>query len=466
MPTISLKETQETQETKKQEDKFASSVVAQADTAEGATPASALPADQADPPAGQADLTDRSQELSQAPAAEKTPETETKTSSMMDFFRKGSSSGKPTGKKKKDDKKSKKRKKSLLERLSAIGTVSSKEVVEFTRHLAVMLGAGVTIFEAILFLKDQTRNKVFRNRLESVIESLNNGQSLSNAMRRFPKIFPPIYTNIIQVGEKSGTLAQTMVDLADHLEDSEEFRRKVKGALIYPKIILGVMLTFIIILVLFVMPRILTIFNSLGADIPLATQITISVTNFINNHLLIIAGAIFGIGALIYVLFRNPAVQKWRDRIYIKAPLVGYIVRNYNTAQVSQHFGTLFASGITIVRCLEITSTVIKNKVFRSDIDYMIEKIKKGAALSQSFPEDSYFPPMFVKLFRVGERTGKLPHVIDYMKKYYKGLVDNDVKNITTIIEPVIMVLLGLMVAGLVVTVIGPIYQLISNVGQ
>lgn len=358
------------------------------------------------------------------------------------------------------------KKQSLFQRLSAIGTVSQKEVVEFTRHLAVMLGAGVTIFEAIKFLKDQSRNKVFKNRLEHVIESLNNGQSLSNSMKKFPKIFSSIYTNIIQVGEKSGTLAQTMVDLADHLEDSEEFKRKVKGSLIYPKIILSVMLTFIIILVLFVMPRILTIFNSLGAEIPLATRVTIAITNFINNNLgLIIGGAIVA-GIIVYLLLRNPKIQRSRDLLYLHFPLVGHIVLNYNTAQVSQHFGTLFASGITIVKALEITATVLKNKIFQEEIGYMIDRIKKGASLSQSFPEKSCFPPMFTKLIRVGERTGKLPHVVDYMKKYYKGLVDNDVKNITTIIEPVIMVLLGLMVAGLVITVIGPIYQLISNVGR
>ncbi len=364
------------------------------------------------------------------------------------------------------EKKPAKKKKSFFERLSSIGTISSKEVVEFTRHLAVMLGAGVTIFEAINFLKDQSVNKVFKSRLESILESMNNGQSLSNSMKKFPKIFPPIYTNIIQVGEKSGTLSQTMVDLADHLEDSEEFRRKVKGALIYPKIILTVMLTFIFILVLFVMPRILTIFNSLGAEIPLATQVTINVTNFINSNLLIIFVTLLALGVLIYILFRNPSVQRWRDLVYIRVPLVGHIVLNYNTAQVSQHFGTLFASGITVVKCLEITGTVIRNKIFREEINFMIEKIKKGAALSQSFPEKSYFPPMFVKMIMVGERTGKLPQVVEYMKKYYKGLVDNDVKNITTVIEPVIMVLLGLMVAGLVVTVIGPIYQLISSVGN
>lgn len=368
--------------------------------------------------------------------------------------------------KKELSKKALSKKKGLLARLSAIGTVSNKEVVEFTRHLAVMLGAGVTIFEAILFLKDQSRNKVFKDRLENIIESLNNGQSLSNAMKKFPKIFPPIYTNIIQVGEKSGTLAQTMVDLADHMEDSEQFRRKVKGALIYPKIILTVMLTFIFIIVLFVMPRILTIFNSLGAEIPLATRVTIGITNFINDNLTLIFVALIGLGFLIYVLFRNPNVQKWRDLAYIRMPLVGNIVLNYNTAQVSQHFGTLFASGITIVKCLEITGTVIRNKIFKEEIDYMIDKIKKGAALSQSFIERSHFPPMFIKLIRVGERTGKLPHVVEYMKKYYKNLVDNDVKNITTIIEPAIMVLLGILIAGLVITVIGPIYQLISNVGR
>jgi type II secretory pathway component PulF len=374
---------------------------------------------------------------------------------------------------KEKDKKAKKsgpkksgKKKGLIKRLSAIGTISQKEVIEFTRHISVMLGAGVTIFEAIKFLKEQSRNKVFANRLDSIIESLNNGNSLSGAMRKFPKIFPPIYVNIISVGESSGTLPQTMTDLADHLEESEKFKRKVKGALIYPKIIIGVMLAFIVILVLFVMPRILTIFKSLGAEIPLATRVIIAITNFVNNNLVLIFSVIFGGGIFLYILFKNPAVKRWRDLLYIKIPFVGHIVLNYNTAQVGQHFGTLFASGITVVKCLNITSSVVANRVFQDEIKYMVEKIQNGASLSQSFKEHSEFPPMFIKLIKVGERTGKLPHVIDYMKNYYKSLVDEDVKNITTIIEPVIMVLLGLMVAGLVVTVIGPIYQLISNVGQ
>jgi type IV pilus assembly protein PilC len=359
-----------------------------------------------------------------------------------------------------------KKKKGLLERLNEIGTVSQKEVVEFTRHLAVMLGAGVTIFEAVVFLKDQMRNKVFQARLESVIESLNNGQPLSVSMHKFPKVFPSIYVNIVRVGEQSGTLSQTMLDLADHLEDSEQFKRKVNGALIYPKIILAVMVTFIFVLALFVMPRILTIFTSMGAKIPLPTQVMIAVTKFINTHLVAILGTMFGVGVAIYFALKNKGVRRWRDLMYIKMPMVGYIILNYNTAQAAQHFGTLFASGIPIIRCLEITESVMGNLVFQDEMKYMIGRIKNGASFSSSFPEDSHFPPMFVKMIRVGERTGKLPHVIEYMKTYYKGLVDNDVKNITAIIEPVIMILLGLMVTGLVVTVIGPIYQMISNVGK
>jgi type IV pilus assembly protein PilC len=354
----------------------------------------------------------------------------------------------------------------FFKRLESIGTVSPREVVELTRHLSVMLGAGVTIFEAVIFLKDQIPNKVFKARLESVVESLNNGQPLSSAMSRFPKVFPPIYTNIIRVGEQSGTLSQTMLDLADHLEDTEQFKRRVNGALIYPKIILGVMLTFIFILALFVMPRILTVFKSLGADLPLSTKVIIAMTTFVNQHLLLILVTIFGLVAFVYFLMKLPSVRLWRDFTYLHLPLVGPTILNYNTAQVSQHFGTLFASGIPIIRCLEITQSVMANKAFQDEMGYMVDRIKNGASLSQSFPEKSNFPPMFVKMIRVGERTGKLPHVIEYMKKYYKGLVDNDVGNITAIIEPVIMILLGLMVTGLVVTVIGPIYQLISNIGK
>ncbi|MFH0838357.1 MAG: type II secretion system F family protein [Patescibacteria group bacterium] len=363
------------------------------------------------------------------------------------------------------EKKAKIKKRSLIERLNEIGTIKDKEVVEFTRHLSVMLSAGVTIFEAINFLKEQTGNKVFAVKLGRVIESLNNGQSLSSSMKKFPKIFPDIYTNIISVGEHSGTLSETMLDLANHLEESDNFKKKVKGALVYPKIILLVMGAFMIVLFFFVMPRILTIFESLHADIPATTQFVIIITNFFRNNIILILLSIAGIYTLSKMIIKNPEVRFRRDLMYIKMLLVGKIVLNYNTAQLSQHFGTLFQSGLTIVKCLEITSTVLKNHVFRDEIQYMAEKIKKGASFSQSFKDDSEFPPMFIKLIKVGERTGKLPYVIDYMKSYYQGLVDSDVKNITTIIEPVIMVLLGLMVAGLVVTIIGPIYQLISNVG-
>lgn len=358
-----------------------------------------------------------------------------------------------------------KKKKSLLQRLGEIGTISRKEVIEFTRHLSVMLGAGVTIFEAIKFLKSQSQNKVFQARLEDIIESLNNGQSLSNSMHKFPKIFPDIYVNIVHVGEQSGNLPETMNDLAEHMEDADKFRQKVKGALIYPKIILGVMVTFILVLVLFVIPRIMTIFKSLGAEIPFATRMVIGFTEFVNNHFALIVAVVFGASSAIYLFLKNPKIRRYRDLFYVKAPLFGHIVLNYHTAQVGQHFGTLFASGITILKCLEITASVVDNLVFREEIEAMIQKIRGGVSLSQSFDENTHFPPMFVKLINVGERTGKLPQVIDYLKNYYKGLVDTDVKNITTIIEPAIMVFLGLMVAGLVITVIGPIYQLISNVG-
>jgi len=359
-----------------------------------------------------------------------------------------------------------KKKKGLLKFLSEIGTIPQKEVIEFTRHLSVMLSAGVTIYEAVGFLKDQTKNKVFKNCLENILESLNNGQSLSAAIKKFPKTFPEIYINIIHVGEQSGTLPQAMDDLSNHLEENAQFKSKVRGALIYPKIILSVMMAFILILVLFVMPRILTIFSSLGAEIPTGTKIIINVTEFVNKNIGFIFLAIVGFIVLIRFLIKHEKVKRIRDFLYLKMPFVGKIVLNYNTAQVSQHFGTLFASGITIIKCLEITKMVIVNKIFQEEVGYMIKKIKNGFSLSQSFKDKSYFPPMFIKLIRVGERTGKLPHVIDYMKTYYRGLVDNDVKNITTIIEPIIMVLLGCMVAGLIITVIGPIYQLISNVGQ
>ena len=358
------------------------------------------------------------------------------------------------------------KKKGLWERMGEMGTVQQKEVVEFTRHLAVMLSSGITIFEAVTFLQSQTKNKVLFARLGVILESLNNGQSLSSSMKRFPKIFPEIYTNIVGVGEQSGTLPETMIDLAEHLEESERFKKKVGSAMIYPKIIGTVMILFLGVLFFFVMPRILTIFNSLNAEIPPATKFIIWLTDFMKKNVIGIVATAIGIVVGNKMLFKNKTAQKKRDFVYLKIPVVKRIMINYNTAQVAQHFGTLFNSGLTIVKCLEITASVIKNQLFQDEVSAMVEKIKKGSSLSQSFLEKTWFPPMFIKLIKVGERTGKLSYVVNYMKDYYKELVDGDVKNISVIIEPVVMVLLGLMVAGLVVTVIGPIYQLISNVSQ
>jgi len=357
-------------------------------------------------------------------------------------------------------------KKSLIDRLNEIGTIPQKDIINFTRHMSVMISAGVTVFETLEFLIEQTKNKVFKSKLNIVLKNLNNGQSFSSSISKFPKIFPSIYVNIVRVGEESGTLPNSMKDLADSLEENANFKRKVKGALIYPKIIGVVMLGFIMVLALFVMPRILKIFESLGSEIPFSTRVIIWLTDFINNHFLLIIMVIVGIIISIHYILKNKYIAKKRDLLYIKAPVFGKIVLNYNVAQITHHFNTLFASGITIVKCLEITKNVINNQIFKEEIGFMIDKIKNGSSLADSFKNNSYFPSMIIKLFKVGERTGKLQYVIDYVSGYYHNLVDNDVKDITTIIEPLIMVTLGLMVAGLIITVIGPIYKLISNVAN
>lgn len=358
------------------------------------------------------------------------------------------------------------KKKSLIDRLNEIGTIPQKDIIDFTRHMSVMISAGVTVFETLEFLIKETKNKVFKSKLKIVLKNLNNGQSFSSSISKFPKIFPSIYVNIVRVGEESGTLPSSMKDLADSLEESAAFKRKVKGALIYPKIIGLVMFGFMMVLALFVMPRILKIFESLDAEIPFSTRVIIWLTGFINDYFLLIIAIIVGFLVFIHYIFKNKYVSKKRDLFYLKTPMFGRIVLNYNVAQITHHFNTLFASGITIVKCLDITKNVINNQIFQEEIDCMIDKIKNGSSLSESFRENSYFPSMIIKLFKVGERTGKLQDVIDYVSKYYHDLVDNDVKDITTIIEPVIMIVLGLMVAGLIITVIGPIYQLISNVAS
>lgn len=354
--------------------------------------------------------------------------------------------------------------KSFLAYLDSVGTVPIKELAMFTRHLAVMSTAGVTLVESLNFLKENSNSGRLKVILEEVIEQIKNGESLSKCLGKYPSVFSETYINMIKVGEQSGTMSKGLNDLAEKIESDQELKSKIKGAMIYPIIVFTAMFGLGGVLAFFVMPRIMKMFDAFNVKLPLTTRAIIAVTKFINNHPIGIIVAMIGIFVALKIILGLKVVKPYLHRFIMKAPIVGKISHNLNTTRVCGTLATLLASGVTITKSIQITADSIENIIVKNELNAIVHKIENGATLSQGFSKSSeIFTPMVPKMISVGERTGELTEILDYLNKYYRKEVDNSIKNLSTAMEPLIMVILGIMVAVIVISVIGPIYQLTGS---
>lgn len=354
--------------------------------------------------------------------------------------------------------------KSLIQYLDSVGTVPTKDLAMFTRHLAVMSNAGVTLVEALNFLKDNTNSGKLRVILGEVIDQIKNGEPLSKCFSKYPSVFGETYINMIKVGEQSGTMGKGLNDLADKLEGDQALRSKVKGAMIYPIIIFVAMFGLVGVLAFFVMPRIMKMFEAFDVKLPITTRAILAGSKFLNAYPLPILLTLIGVIVLLKIVLGLKVVKPYLHKFILKAPIVGTISHNLNTTRVCSTMGTLLASGVTVTKSLQITAESIENIVVREELKRILKKIENGATLSQGFAESSHIlTPMVPKMISVGERTGELSKILKYLTDYYRAQVDNSIKNLSTAMEPLIMLLLGIMVAVIVISVIGPIYQLTGS---
>lgn len=269
---------------------------------------------------------------------------------------------------------------------------------------------------------------------------------------------------MIRVGEQSGTMGKGLNDLADKIESDQELRSKVKGAMIYPMIVFTAMFGLGGVLAFFVMPRIMKMFEAFGNELPLSTRVIMWISKFITAHPVAILASIVGFFVITKFVLSLKAVKPYLHKFIMKAPIVGKISHNLNTTRVCSTMSTLLASGVTITKSLQITAESIENIVVKEELRMIVKKIENGATLSQGFANTAkIFTPMVPKMISVGERTGELTKILEYLTKYYHKQVDNSIKNLSTAMEPMIMLLLGIMVAGIVISVIGPIYQLTGS---
>lgn len=351
-------------------------------------------------------------------------------------------------------------------KLPGLTKVNFTEILLFTKHLDTMVKAGIPIDEALATLEEQAKSKYFRKVIKSLMSDIKNGQSLAKSLRKHPEVFNQFFVSLIEVGEESGTLEENLTFLSGQLAKDNSLRKKIKGALLYPGIVLTatfVMGTFI---AFFVLPKLVEFFESFDVELPLPTRILLFVSQVTTNYgLFILAGLI-----LLFILFNIAIARpyfkaKWHHLI-LRLPFVGKLIGYGQIARFSRNFGTLMKSGVPISRSLEITTNTLSNLKFKKDLTEVSKYLQKGKGIGDTIYSMKYFeyPPIVSRMIQIGEKTGKLDETLLYLSNFYEDEIDDVSKNLSTILEPILLIGIGLLVGFVAVSIISPIYELTGSI--
>jgi type II secretory pathway component PulF len=346
--------------------------------------------------------------------------------------------------------------------------VSYLDKVSFTKHLSVMIKSGIVISEAISTLVPQTKNRYFRLILNTILSDIENGQPFSKALARFPKVFDSLYINLVKVGEESGTLDENLIYLAEKLKKDYSLRKKIQSVMIYPTIVVTVAVVMGGYISIFVLPELINFFDSLNAKLPLSTQILLWFANLMKNYGIIIFAGLGAIIVGIKMLLQTSAVKPHWHEVLLKFPVFGQFTENVQLASFCRNLGVMLKSGLSITSALEIAEKGTDNLVFSGYIARIRNAVVRGKSIAAELSSGgfSHVPVIATKMIAVGEKTGKLDESLIYLGDFFEEEVDNTAKNFATIIEPVIFIVIGLVVAFLAFAIITPIYELMGSINK
>jgi type IV pilus assembly protein PilC len=344
------------------------------------------------------------------------------------------------------------------------GGVSAKELAIFTRQFSVMIDAGLPLVQCLEILASQQENKTFQKVLTGTRGSVEGGATLSTAMRQYPKVFDALYVNMVEAGETGGILDTILQRLSTYIEKNVKLKRAVKSAMVYPIGVMSIAAAVIILLLWKVVPIFATLFAGLGVDLPLPTKIVIGLSNFIGSIFgLLIVVAIVGIGIAIKVWYGTEQGRYVLDSIILKLPILGLLMRKIAVARFTRTLGTLIASGVPILEGLDITARTAGNAVVERSLQKVRRSLEEGKSLTEPLKESAVFPGMVTQMISVGEQTGAMDAMLQKIADFYEEEVDAAVKDLLTALEPVMIVFLGLVVGGVVISMYMPLFSLIGK---
>lgn len=348
---------------------------------------------------------------------------------------------------------------------SFFNSVSLEDKIIFTRNLSGMLSAGLSITRALQVLEKQSTNVAFTKILTSLLNDISSGNSLSDGMRKFPKVFSGIFISMVRSGEESGSLPQVLSEVGITLRKTYDLNKKVKSAMMYPSIIMGAILLIGVLMMIFVVPTLTKTFKDIGVALPKSTQFIIWLSDTLSEHtilfFLIVGIIIFGF----VTLTKLKSTKRYIDYVVIRLPVVGTMMRELNTARTARTMSSLLSAGVDVSRALSITSEVLQNVYYKELIQSCIVSLEKGQPLSVRLKENTkLYPVMMGEMVEVGEETGNVAKMLLDIANFYESEIDNKTKDLSTIIEPVLMVFIGGAVGFFAVSMISPMYSVMDNI--
>lgn len=353
----------------------------------------------------------------------------------------------------------------FLEGLKNFGTVSTNEKILFGKNLSSMIEAGLPLTRAIEVMSRQSRNKKFKFVMNSINLSVKSGDTLSGALAQFPKVFPNLFIAMVRAGEESGDLVGALGIVSSQMEKTNDLKKKIKGALVYPGVIITAMLGIGIFMLVFIVPTLTKTFVELNVELPKSTQFIITVSDLFKNHPVeIIALAGFFV-FLIILAFKTVVGRRILDWVFLHFPLVKNLVKETNSARTTRTLASLISSGVPYVGAVDITREVIQNSYYKNVLEKAGKNVELGLPVSKIFEENEKLYPIFVsEMIAVGEETGQLGQMLMKVAVYYENEVEQKTKNMSTIVEPFLMIIVGAAVGFFAVSMISPMYSLVENI--
>ena len=342
--------------------------------------------------------------------------------------------------------------------------IKMKDVVIMSRQISTLFEAQVSALKAFHLLSSNTENPALVKVLSTISSDIESGISISEALSRHPEVFSVFYVNMVKAGEESGKLTQTFSYLAEYLDRQYQLTSKTKNALIYPSFVIGVFFVVMILMFVFIVPRLAAIIKDSGQAIPFSTKIVFALSDLLINYGLFVFIGVCAFAFYIYRMTKTEAGMKYLDSIKISIPVMKNIFIKLYLSRIADNLDTLLSSGVTIIRSMELTSIIVGNRVYEDILKDATEKVKSGSSLSEAFGSYPEIPPIMVGMIHVGEETGSLGNILKTLGKFYNREVNEAVDTMVSLIEPMMIVALGLGVGLLLTSVLMPIYNIAGGI--